>query len=108
MSPSSVVIVSSPPSTAYLDGLSRTIAFQRDLSSAEPSNWSSRLGPADPPPSPPPTPAPSSRNQSKSATGEVVAALLNANMPSLDPGFSGAGRPTGGTVLPSGGEAPVM
>ena len=105
MSPSSVVIVRFPPATAYLAGFSRTIAFQRVLSSVEPSNSSSRLGPEG---VPPPTPGPSRRNQSKSATGEVVAALLNANMPIFAPAGTAAARPTGVHVVASVEYAPVM
>src|SRR4051794_20814061 len=103
MSPASVVIVRLPPATLYFAGFSRTIAFQRDLSSEEPEKSSSRDGPVDPPPPPPPPPtdAPSSRNQSKSATGAVEAALLKANMPSLAFAGIGAGRPTGVHVVPS-------
>src|SRR3954462_14220429 len=107
MSPSSVVIVRLPPPTVYLAGLSRTIAFQRDLSSVSPEKSSSRLGPGGVPP-PPPPPAVSRRNQSKSATGEVAAALLKANMPIFAPAGSGAGRPTGVQVVPSVEDAPVM
>src|SRR3954447_10612303 len=98
MSPASVVIVRLPPATLYFAGLSRTIAFQRVLSSDEPLKSSSRDGPDDPPP---PTLAPSRRNQSKSATGEVEAALLKANMPSFAPAGGGAGRPTGVQEDPS-------
>src|SRR3954469_10726059 len=105
MSPGSVVMVRLPPATEYFAGLSRTIAFQRDLSSDEPEKSSSRDGPEDPPP---PTDAPSRRNQSKSATGAVVAALLKANMPSRAPAGNGAGRPTGVHVDPSVEYAPVM
>src|SRR3954447_2981690 len=107
MSPGSVVIVRFPPATLYFAGLSRTIAFQRVLSSDEPLKSSSRDGPEDDPP-PPLTPAPSRRNQSKSATGALEAALLNANMPSFAPAGSGAGRPTGVHVDPSVEYAPVM
>src|SRR3954447_6219428 len=103
MSPSSVVIVRLPPPTAYLAGLSRTIAFQRDLSSVLPEKSSSRLGPDDVPP----PPALSRRNQSKSATGDVAAALLKANMPIFAPAGTGAGRPTGVQVVPSVEYAPV-
>src|SRR3954451_19346990 len=105
MSPGSVVIVRLPPATLYFAGLSRTIAFQRVLSSDEPLKSSSRDGPDDPPP--PLTPAPSRRNQSKSATGAVEAALLNANISSFAPAGSGAGRPTGVHVDPSVEYAPV-
>ncbi len=81
--------------------MSRTIAFQRDLSSDVPEKSSSRDGPAG-------AAGPSSRNQSKSATGAVDAALLKANMPSRAPAGSGAGRPTGVHVDPSVEYAPVM
>src|SRR3954465_13455646 len=101
MSPGSVVMVRLPPATEYLAGLSRTIAFQRDLSSEPPEKSSSRDGPAGVPPLPPPPLGPSRRNQSKSATGAVVAALLNANMPILALAGIGAGRPTGVHVVPS-------
>ena len=70
--------------------MSRTIAFQRVVSSEEPSNWSSRLGPAGPPPPPPVV----SRNESKAASGDVAAALLKANTPILAFSGSGAGLPT--------------
>src|SRR4051812_9400540 len=99
MSPASVVIVRFPPATEYFAGLSRTIAFQRDLSSVEPEKSSSRDGPADPPP--PPVDAPSRRNQSKSAAGELAAALLKANMPIRGFAGSAAARPTGVQVDPS-------
>src|SRR6478752_6597071 len=103
MSPSSVVIVRLPPPTSYLAGFSRTIAFQRDLSSDAPEKSSSRDGPlGDPPP-----PAPSRRNQSKSATGIVAAALENANTPTFAPAGIAAGRPTGVHVVPSVEYAPV-
>src|SRR4051812_28535853 len=100
MSPGSVVMVRFPPATLYFAGLSRTIAFQRVLSSDAPLKSSSRDGPEG-------AEAPSSRNQSKSATGEVEAALLNANMPSFAPAGIGAGRPTGVHVDPSVEYAPV-
>src|SRR4051794_24453899 len=100
MSPVSVVMVRLPPPTVYLAGLSRTIAFQRDLSSEAPEKSSSRDGPAGVPP-PPPTPGPSRRNQSKSATGDVAAALENANMPTFAPAGIAAARPTGVHVVPS-------
>src|SRR4051812_34451423 len=99
MSPCSVVMVRLPPATLYLAGLSRTIAFQRDLSSEVPEKSSSRDGPAGVPP--PPTPAPSRRNQSKSATGDVAAALEKANMPTFAPAGIAAARPTGVHVVPS-------
>src|ERR687891_2392317 len=102
MSPGSVVMVSSPPLTEYALGLSRTIAFQRVLSSEEPSNWSSRLGPPGPPP-----PTGPSRNESNAASGAVAAWLLKANMPTLAFAGSGAGRPTGVQVAPSVEYAPV-
>src|SRR5690348_3863582 len=105
MSPSSVVIVRLPPPTAYLAGLSRTIAFQRDLSSVSPEKSSSRLGPDGVPP--PPPLALSRRNQSKSATGEAAAALLKANMPTFAPAGMAAERPTGVQVVPSVEYAPV-
>src|SRR4051812_6580498 len=98
MSPSSVVMVRFPPATAYLAGLGRTLAFQRPVSSDVPSKASSRLGPDG---VPPPTPAPSRRNQSKSATGVVVALLLNANMPIRASAGIAAARPTGVQVAPS-------
>src|SRR5919106_3982736 len=101
MSPGSVVMVSSPPLTEYALGLSRTIAFQRVVSSDEPSNWSSRLGPAGGPP------GPVSRNESKAASGAVAAWLLKANTPTLAFAGSGAGRPTGVQVAPSVEYAPV-
>src|SRR5262249_47343485 len=101
MSPSSVVMVRFPPATAYLAGLSRTIAFQRDLSSDEPEKSSSRDGPAG-------AEGPSSRNQSKSATGALAAALLKANMPIRGFAGSAAERPTGVHVDPSVEYAPVM
>ncbi len=94
-----------PPPTAYLAGLSRTMAFQRDLSSVSPEKSSSRLGPDGVPP--PPPPALSMRNQSKSAIGEVAAELLNANMPSFAPAGMSAARPTGVQVVPSVEYAPV-
>src|SRR3954452_17897106 len=100
MSPSSVVIVRWPPLTLYFAGLSRTIAFQRVLSSEEPEKSSSRDGPAG-------VAGPSRRNQSKSATGEVEAALLKANSPIRASAGSGAGRPTGVHVEPSVEYAPV-
>src|SRR3954447_16677556 len=102
MSPSSVVMVRFPPATLYLDGLSRTIAFQRDLSKDEPEKSSSRDGPLGAPEE-----APSNRNQSKSATGELAAALLKANMPIRGLAGSGAARPTGVQVEPSVEYAPV-
>jgi hypothetical protein len=95
MSPGSVVIVSSPPLTEYALGLSRTIAFQRVLSSEEPSNWSSRLGPPGVPP------GPSRRKESNAASGAVAAWLLKANTPTLAFAGRGAGRPTGVQVAPS-------
>src|SRR3954453_22622062 len=94
MSPSSVVIVRLPPSTAYLAGFSRTIAFQRDLSSDVPEESSSRDGPAGPA-------GPSRRNQSKSATGGAAAALLSADMTIFPFAGIAAGRPTGVQVAPS-------
>src|SRR3954453_7878620 len=100
MSPDSVVIVRLPPPTSYLAGLSRTIAFQRDLSSDVPEKSSSRDGPAGPA-------GPSRRNQSKSATGVAAAALLNANMPIFAFAGIAAGRPTGVQVVPSVEYAPV-
>src|SRR5690349_3887961 len=105
MSPASVVMVRFPPATEYFAGLSRTIALQRDLSSDEPEKSSSRDGPEEPPP---PVEAPSRRNQSKSATGAVDAALLKANMPIRGLAGSGAARPTGVQVDPSVEYAPVM
>src|SRR3954451_21121433 len=103
MSPASVVIVRLPPPTVYLAGLSRTIAFQRDLSSESPEKSSSRDevggdGFAA---------GPSRRNQSKSATGVATAALLNANMPIFAFAGIAAGRPTGVQVVPSVEYAPV-
>src|SRR4051794_17853646 len=92
MSPASVVIVRLPPATEYLAGLSRTIAFQRVLSSEEPEKSSSRDGPTGVPP--PPLDGPSMRNQSKFATGEVAAAFEKANMPIFAPAGIAAGRPT--------------
>src|SRR3954447_2720375 len=106
MSPASVVIVRLPPPTWYLAAFSRTIAFQRVLSRAVPEKSSSRDGPEGVPP-PPGTLAPSRRNQSKSATGAVVAALLNANMPIFAPAGTGAGHPTGFHVVRSVDYAPV-
>src|SRR4051812_41348964 len=100
MSPSSVVIVRFPPSTAYLAGFSRTIAFQRDLSSVVPEKSSSRDGPAGPA-------GPSSRNQSKSATGAVAALFENENMPIFAPAGIVAGRPAGVHVVPSVEYAPL-
>src|SRR4029453_8030634 len=96
MSPGDVVIVRLPPETVYSDGVSLTIAFQRVLSSAAPVNWSSRLGPAVPPP----TLSPVRVNESKAATGLPVPSLLNANMPIFAFAGSGAPRPTGAPVLP--------
>src|SRR4051794_13333631 len=101
MSPASVVIVRLPPATVYFAGFSRTIAFQRVLSSELPEKSSSRDGPDGVPPPPPGTFAPWRRNQSKSATGAVVAALLNANMPTFAPAGTGAARPTRVQVVPS-------
>src|SRR3954451_12772179 len=98
MSPSSVVMVRLPPPTVYFAGLSRTMAFQRVLSSELPEKSSSRLGPDGVPP--PRTLAPSMRDQSKAATGAVAAALLKANAPSFDPAGIAAGRPTGVQVVP--------
>src|SRR4051794_7320285 len=100
MSPASVVIVRLPPPTWYLAGLSRTIAFQRVLSSEEPEKSSSRDGPAGVPP-PPPLDGASMRNQSKSATGDVAAAFENAYMPTLAPAGVAAGRPTSVQLVPS-------
>src|SRR3954452_12500757 len=100
MSPSSAVIVRLPPPTSYLAGLSRTIAFQRDLSSDVPEKSSSRDGPLG-------AAGPSSRNQSKSATGIVAAAFENANTPIFAPAGIAAGRPTGVHVVPSVEYAPV-
>src|SRR5690349_7638438 len=100
MSPSSVVIVRFPLPTVYLAGLSRTIAFQRDLSSEVPEKSSSRDGPDG-------AAGPSRRNQSKSATGVVAAALENANMPTFAFAGIAAGRPTGVHVVPSVEYAPV-
>ena len=93
-----------PPETAYSAGVSRTIAFQRVLSSAAPANSSSRLGPAVPPP----TLSPVRVNESKAATGLPVPALLKANMPILAFAGSGAARPTLVQLLPSVEYAPVM
>src|SRR4051812_5723883 len=105
MSPGSSVTVRLPPPTAYLAGLSRTIEFQRDLSSDSPEKSSSRDGPAGVPP--PPPPGPSIQKESKSATGDVVAALLNANRPTFAFAGIAAGRPTAVHVLPSVEYAPV-
>src|SRR3954471_13127145 len=105
MSPSSVVMFRLPPETAYLAGFSRTIAFQRDLSSESPEKSSSRLGPDGVPP--PPPPAVSNRNQSRSATGDAAAALLKANMPILAPAGMAAARPTGVQSVPLVEYAPV-
>src|SRR4051794_37266267 len=99
MSPASLVIVRLPPPTVYFAGFSRTIAFQRVLSSELPEKSSSRDGPDGVPP--PGTLAPSRRNQSKSAIGAAAAALLNANMPIFAPAGSGAARPTRVQVVPS-------
>src|SRR4051794_38060350 len=100
MSPASVVIVRLPPPTVYLAGLSRTIAFQRDLSSELPEKSSSRDGPDG-------AAGPSSLNQSKSATGAVEAALLKANTPTLAFAGIAAGRPTAVQFVPSVEYSPV-
>src|SRR4051794_10847838 len=100
MSPASAVMVRLPPPTVYLAGLSRTIAFQRVLSSELPEKSSSRDGPAG-------ADGPSSLNQSKSATGAVAAALLKANTPIFALAGIAAGRPTGVQVLPSVEYSPV-
>src|SRR3954452_4878994 len=103
MSPGSRVIVRLPPPTAYLAGLSRTIAFQRDLSSVSPEKSSSRDGREGVPP----PPGPASVNESKSATGDVVAALLKANMPIFALAGIAAGRPTPVQLEPSVEYSPV-
>src|SRR3954454_12951185 len=100
MSPSSAVMVRLPPPTSYLAGLSRTIAFQRDLSSVVPEKSSSRDGPLG-------AAGPSRRNQSKSATGAVAALLENETMPIFAPAGIAAGRPTGVHVVPSVEYAPL-
>src|SRR5687768_10452187 len=100
MSPGSVVIVRLLPETVYEPGFSLTIAFQRVLSRLEPSNSSSRLGPAGPP-------APVRVKESNAATGLPVASLLNANIPMRAFAGSGAGRPTGVQVVPLVEYAPV-
>src|SRR4051812_12657923 len=103
MSPGSVSIVRLPPDTVYFAGLSRTIAFQRVLSSAGPLKASSRLGPAEPPP----TLSPVRVNESNAATGLPAPSLLKANMPIFAFAGSGAARPTGVHALPSVEYAPV-
>src|SRR5690349_5603525 len=100
MSPGSSVIVRLPLPTVYLAGLSRTIAFQRDLSSELPEKSSSRDGPEG-------AAGPSIRKESKSATGVVAAALLNANSPIFAFAGIAAGRPTGVHVEPSVEYSPV-
>jgi hypothetical protein len=87
MSPSDVVIVSSPPATSYSAGVSRTIAFQRSLSRLEPSNSSSKLGPA--------AAGRVMRNESNAASGgvPVVAWLPMAKTPRRAFAGSGQARP---------------
>jgi hypothetical protein len=86
MSPGDVVIVSSPPATWYSAGVSRTIAFQRSLSSVAPPNSSSKLGPA--------TAGRVIRKESNAASGAAVVAVLpKANTPTFALAGSGQARP---------------
>ena len=97
MSPASVVIVSSPPSTTAF-WFWRMLAFQRSVSRLVPSNSSSKLGPVG---SPPPTSSPVRVKLSNAASGLPVPSLLKAKRPMVAFAGSTAGRPTGVHAFPS-------